>query len=236
MRTSAGTSVKLPVMLEQWPKQTRRVRSFSSRARPSGSSAMLPGSKRHSRTVTPSGGEPAPGTDVRLVIQVGDDDLVPLSQAGPERLGEQEHVHGGGRPDHHLLGPGVDHRRHRVMALRDHLRGAGRGGVRRPRLHLVLRSCRCGCAPAPAMRRGCRPRSRTAPRGRKARESARGRRPCRSAPRARARSCGRVAPRYSVGPPASLQAWKPPVRFATSAYPMSCRVLAASAERPPEAQ
>ena len=54
MRTSAGTSVKPPVILEQWPKQTRRVRSFSSAASPSGSSAMLSASKRHSRTLTPA--------------------------------------------------------------------------------------------------------------------------------------------------------------------------------------
>ena len=54
MRTSAATSVNEPVMLEQWPKQTRRVRSPSSAARPSGASATLSRSKRHSRSVIPS--------------------------------------------------------------------------------------------------------------------------------------------------------------------------------------
>lgn len=41
-------------MLEQWPKQTKRVRSLSNAARSSGSSAKLSGSKRHSRTAIPS--------------------------------------------------------------------------------------------------------------------------------------------------------------------------------------
>ena len=80
----------------------------------------------------------APGADVRLVIEIGDDDLVSLAQAGPERLGEEEHVHRGRRPDHHLLRRGVDHRRHRPVAFGDHLGGAGRRGVGRARLHLIV--------------------------------------------------------------------------------------------------
>ena len=40
----------------------------------------------------------------------------------------------------------------------------------------------------------------------------------------------------SVGPPASFQALKPPSTWATGLSPMSCAVLAASAERRPPAQ
>ena len=40
----------------------------------------------------------------------------------------------------------------------------------------------------------------------------------------------------SAGRPASFQALKPPSRWATLSYPICCRVAAASAERPPEAQ
>ena len=57
--------------------------------------------------------------------------------------------------------------------------------------------------------------------------------------------CRRNAGRYffgglaspgSVGPPASFQALKPPRMWATGFRPMSCAVLAASAERRPPAQ
>src|SRR5215475_10502375 len=41
---------------------------------------------------------------------------------------------------------------------------------------------------------------------------------------------------FSTGPPASRQAAKPPPIWATSLIPMSCAVLAASAERRPPAQ
>src|SRR6202008_543466 len=41
---------------------------------------------------------------------------------------------------------------------------------------------------------------------------------------------------FSVGPPASRQAAKPPAIWATGFSPMSCAVLAASAERRPPAQ
>ena len=41
---------------------------------------------------------------------------------------------------------------------------------------------------------------------------------------------------FSTGPPASRQAAKPPAIWATGFSPMSCAVLAASAERRPPAQ
>ena len=138
-------------MLEQWPKQTE-ARTLVQQGReplrlqPQGFLIEAPLAHRD-----PIGCELAPCADIRLVIEIGNNDLVPLPQTGPQRLGEEEHVHRGGGPDHHLFGLGVDHRGHRPVALGNHLGGAGRGGVGRAGLHLTL-----GHVGADALERLCR--------------------------------------------------------------------------------
>ncbi len=57
-----------------------------------------------------------PSAAVRLVILVGDDDLVAWVQQRQQRMGKEIDIGGGRRADHHFIAIGVDHSGHRADA------------------------------------------------------------------------------------------------------------------------
>ena len=82
--------------------------------------------------------QPAPGADIGLVVLLGHDDLVARLELVPQRLRHQIDVHGGRGAEHDLVMIGVDELRHQMLARRDAVGGADRGGEIPVRLHLGL--------------------------------------------------------------------------------------------------